>query len=179
MSWYYKNGSTITTLTYNGNDLVKMTNYIDNQFNFILDFSKKGNKITANFRYSDEEEYEAELNSDGYPIKMGQGGENINTFQYLDGNVASIITTYDNRTFKYDDKKSPLYYCKTPKWFSIGVGQLFSLFAIKNNIIEWNYKHTHDGEIYERTTEYTYEYDNNDFPTKMYQDGKLIATFTY
>ena len=159
-------------IKYNGNDLVKFV--IGND---IFMFSKNGNKITVLWNnYEDT----IELNSDGYPIKASynahsHNSDNIVTFQYLDKNlVAATFNFSETITYKYDNKNSPFYHCKTPKWFFIYFGFLFDEiidYDINNNKIEGGY--------FAFQSHYHYQYDNNNFPIKKYCNGKLYATFTY
>jgi len=150
------------TFTYSGDDLVKLL-----AEDVIYDFSKSGNTITINGNWNGEiSTTTIELNNDGYLIASGS-----TAYQYLDGNLVAA----SNDKYKYDDKKSPFYNCKTPKWALVWRfmrGWNICSFAIKNNVTEVCY-YSKD------CLEYTYEYDENGFPTKMYLDGNEHATFTY
>jgi len=163
-------------IVYNGDNLVKLI-YDDN----ILFFEKEGNNIIA----TNEDGvvcYVINLNSDGYPIRFNLNGDGYVSYQYLDGNLESIGNNGEIwNTFKYDNKKSPFYHCKTPKWFQIcfltwpmiGAGFAYGL-VIKNNVTEF-----YDDDGIHSKIECTYEYNDNDFPTKMYWNSKLIATFMF
>jgi len=160
---------------YSGNDLVELRDGTQKY----LDFSKNGNIITVLYDGLPLPYWTIELNSNGYPIKVGPY-----TLQYLNGNVISASTPYVEYTFKYDNKKSPFYHCKTPKWFQVCFCYITDwileypfAFGIENNLKNYtvkDYKYE-----YENTYDYTYEYDDSGFPTKMYENGKLDATFTY
>jgi len=159
---------------YISNDLVSL--FIpDNAPAYNVVFSKNGNKIIVDF--GDVWVDTCELNIDGYPIKaLG-----IN-FQYLDGNIIEEDRYLETITYKYDNKKSPFYYCKTPKWMYVYIDDgLFPMMGgFSNNAINRKYIYIlNDGDTIVETFTFTYEYDANGFPTKMYWDGKLYATFTY
>jgi len=166
---------TYVQLMYSGNDLVKFIlngSYGEND-EYVADFLKDGNIITL--LGQDGYTTTFELNSDGYLVNYGG-----TTWQYLNGNMVSVFSADWSWAYKYDNQKSPFYHCKTPKWFlvffnSLIVDGAFPFFySIKNNFTEAyrnEYEHTRE--------EYTYEYDNNSFATKMYRDGKLQFTFIY
>jgi len=184
--------------TYNGDDLVKVMGYVGT-----MDFSKNGNKITVLWN---EEVIVIELNSDEYPIKAswenGVGGfhyfnkNGTSIYQYLDDNVSSVSFDGEQsvmgsnvksitQKYKYDNKKSPFYNCKTPKWFPIhfciSSWWWHGFYGVKNNVTEFTYTSIEEdtGDIPTSTYTYTYEYDNNGFATKMFEKGVLTATFTY
>jgi len=190
---------------YNGNDLIKLiypapSSGSDEEF--FCSFSKNDNKITVHNR-DGAFRGEIELNKDGFPITASQSYiredsiarhiQNSWTYQYLDGNLASITfmsfingTQVSNqiKTFKYENTKPPFYYCKIPQW-TIYLDEIIPTMGMqsmlyRNNISEyksWGYLYP-EFEI-DKKIDYTYEYDNNGFPTKMYIDGKLWATYTY
>jgi len=166
----------VSTFIYNGDDLVMFKSG-----NITLNFSKNGSKITV-LSEEDNIDREIELNSNGYPIKSSWSNNAEWFFQYLDGNVQSLSIGGTSFIYEYDNKKSPFYYCRTPKWFpvfNLTITQVpFILpysYCIKNNITD--YISSCDDKNKQEWI--TYEYDNNGFPTKMYWDGKLYATFTY
>jgi len=150
------------TFTYSGDDLVKLV-----AEDVIYDFSKSGNTITIVGNWNGEINTSTiELNSDGYLIASGS-----TAYQYSDGNLVAA----SNDKYKYDDKKSPFYDCKTPKWALVWRfmrGWNLCSFAIKNNVTEMCRSN-------ENCSEYTYDYDENGFSTKMYLDGNEYVTFTY
>ena len=68
--------------------------------------------------------------------------------------------TENGYDYKYDNNKSPFYYCKTPKWYfivHIGLGGYVQ--GNQNNVTEIS---TGGGRKYE----YKYEYASNGFPPK-------------
>jgi hypothetical protein len=176
ITWYYMDETLFntTSFTYSGDDLVK---YIDNPDGpCIMDFSKNGNKIAVTMTESGKTRNSTiELDSDGYPIVWEFENETM-IYQYLDGN---LIHWGSESFFKHDNKKSPLYHCKSPIWYRAPLGLTTGYYSyyvgFKNNIIEIN---DGTGEPNNKTV-FTYEYDENGFPTKMYLDGELYATFTY
>jgi len=169
-SSYYMNGTLdgMATFVYNGDDLVKYVTGIS-----VFDFSRNGNKITYTVTVEQEVVRSAtiELNSDGYPI-IHDG----HPYQYQDGNLTTRYDGYSNMIFEYDNKKSPFYDCKTPKWFLVCVPFFEGYITpIKNNMTKITETRG------ETTTEYecTYEYNGAGFATKMYMDDKEHAKFTY
>ena len=184
ISGYYEGGEVtdIITLMYSGDDLVRLTYIIGDELDLLVNFTKKGNKITATFGFGEGIYGVAELNSDGEPIVMEVFEKSVN-FQYFDGNLLKADHHDDFViTYKYDNKKSPFYNCKTPKWLPICYDYgLPHILAMKNNVIEYS-----AGESWE---EFIYEYDNNGFPTEMYYHLKYnymfpnertgLLTFTY
>jgi hypothetical protein len=179
---YYNNDGehfNTETFTYNSDGSIKIreTNY-----------SISGNTITTDITIDDRNDRTTNItiNKDGYIVKEESAGETegdswgeIKTYQYQNGNLykyhREATFSYDVDSFtveyKYDNKKSPFYYCKSPKWFLqlLPEGDL----GFNNNIVKQD-------EI-----TYAYEYDSDEFPTKVtikgrYTDGKVdITTFTY
>ena len=117
------------------------------------------------------------------------------TFTYQGNNVTKIIsvdkyikneevidytTTID---YKYDNYKSPMYHCKTPKWLLF---TLYDGFGLYNNVTEEKYVRT----VYDpwnRTTTYKYEYDSDGYPIKRTEtssgsgsiESEYVTIFTY
>ena len=174
----------LSTYTYNAEgDLIEQE---DN--NFKITFTKNGNKIT----FVDEEGgyVEIELNNQELPVK------DTYEWEWADesGKFWSKYTTnltWQNRnpvkteaedewkagtetgletssvTYTYDDKKAPLYNCKTPKWFLWWDG-----YNINNNIKTWD----------NGTSVITYEYTYNDdgFPvTRKASNSSITDTYIY
>ena len=176
----YSNGvlQNTETFTYSGNDLIKVDIHGDD---LSFNFSRNGNLITNNeMNGGNPRVTTIELNSDGYPIKSEGdgyfGGTTI--YQYQDGNLVKVsqsdsYSSFDAQ-FKYDDKKSPFYHCKTPKWFMI-MYYYKNCFGIKNNMTEVFVKYSD----HENSTKLEYEYDDNGFPTKILDYGEFELTFTY
>jgi hypothetical protein len=177
---------------YSGDDLVKVEYETNGGHQNASDVSKNGNEITVS-SYNGEKIGTIKLNSEGYPIfilRHNYAPPNLTNFHYFDGN---IVSTDDGQSLsyggslKYDNKKSPFYHCKTPKWaliyFCSGLqtGWLNEFRYIKNNPIEIIcYEEDWWGNILELKTEYTYEYDENGFVTKRvnhvegeYEEGTI------
>jgi len=123
--------------------------------NFTYTCTKNGNKITF---YSGGEIYVViDLNAEGLPIKMDSDYYFIE-YKYMNGNVSEFRgcwkeSSCDNLTYTYDDKKSPFYYSKTPKWvlvYCLG-------YDIKNNT------NKHSGNVEYDYYTYTYSYTYNEF----------------
>ena len=162
ISRYYYNGDLLYTKTptYAEDDLVS---------DGTCEYTKNGNIITQKFKNSSKF-YTIELNDDGLPVTCDENYSSsshisiITYFGYQGGNLTErrCRETYtdgdwdtDFYDFQYDDKKGALYHCRTPKWYLI---LYLNDFGIKNNITREYRQYSHD--------EYTYEYDNNGFPTK-------------
>ena len=167
----------MATLSYTENDLISLN--ISGYGVFY--FAKQENKITAIVVGTGavRDTIVTELNSDSYPnyIMFNNDENYIYTFQYVDGNVASVSFPYDEKNYKYDNKKPPFYHCKTPKWAFIYCSCIDDIYpefflGIKNNLIEYSNRSHIQSKC-------TYEYDVNDFPTKMFDNGRLVVTFTY
>jgi len=194
----FENPDTLINILYSGDDLttIERSNSSLKSTNFV----REDNKITV----IDERPNCGtiiELNSDGYPIKRSYWQESLNgeiywdikTLQYSNGNLVSIRwenDLSDLESYKYDNKKSPFYYCKTPKWFHICFivmfeGVDYGLFrSIKNNLIEDIYRGKDEGVTHETIGTWVYEYDENGFPITGYRkvntaDADINYTFTY
>ena len=164
------------TFIYSGDDFVKVLG-----FEGTKECSKNGNTITI---LDGKTTIILELNSDEYPIKAKVSyeypdhlDERHYNLQYLDGNLVYVSDNDVRRCeYKYDNKKSPFYNCKTPKWlpvfYCLAAYGFSGYYGVKNNVIEFKYGRND-------TMERSYEYDDNGFPTKMFGNGKLEATFTY
>ena len=184
----YDNGklSFTETFAYGKNGSVKSvrTYYYDVKSRFEVEFVRNGNMITVPENEQDVADYH--VNDDGYLMKevreVWEG-----TYHYQGGNVTKITgfwkdwindTTEDVvMEYKYDDKKSPFFNDKTPKWL---IKFLFSDYGLTNNIIEHNHS---AGLLYT----YKYEYDSDGFPTKQTalkkykgkDDGRSETQFIY
>jgi len=184
ISWY---GGThlerSTTLTYNSNDLVKVAHWdgYDNSTR-TEEYVKNGNKITMTRKYEnpvDNDICTINLNSDGTIAKFEiNGSDYFTTYQYKDGNLTKY-SDYKAGEFeyKYDNKKSPFFNCKTPKWYMFFYFDCDDVFAGVNNMIERSWS----GEW---ADEYTYVYDEDGFPTKLTEkstryDGEMVIKFKY
>ena len=181
MKWsrYYSNSEfSEFTITYSGNVLTKMT---FSPSNHSYEFAKDGNKIT-NEETIGSTVYTRTiyLNSDGLLEKEIYEEEvysYIRNYLYDNGNLVKWIwesawiegedkgEENSIREFKYDNNKSPMYHCKTPKWFLIWN---FSIMGSQNNVTEEKYSET--------ITTYEYEYDSEGFPTKRTQINNGVVT---
>ena len=168
-----------TTLHYEGAELVKqvylnLTSQTD--YGYLYTFNKIGDTIfierseTNNEGISRTEDYgKIELNSDGMPVKrfLSIISESLystnNGYSIINGNCMSYTYKYiyysgsedDNYSIEYtfDNKYSPYYFCKTPKWF-----MLCYISGNNNNITYADYD---DG----RWSKFDYIYNDNGYPT--------------
>jgi hypothetical protein len=195
-------GSYIERFEYDDkNRIVKIHRYNDGKLEVTQTITYTGDNLSA-FAYGDRYDMSFEIdantiktrdpnckytfivNSDGYIISEETSNDYdfwYSKYHYQNGNLAKIsqdislddgTSAEELREFKYDDKKSPFFYCKTPKWF---LQYLFRNFGLNNNVIE--FKHRGDLQAYE------YEYDSDGFPISQglkEQDGEeTLTTFTY
>jgi len=136
------------------------------------------------------------LNIDGYPThkecftycyfsKNFEFLDAVFTFHFENGNLTKSViqdyqqidflsctgvmesATYGNE-FKFDNNKTPFYYCKMSKWYGISVHYGFNN---KNNVIEMLTPNTH--EYYE------YEYDSAGFQIRRTHNGKVDMEIKY
>jgi len=202
------NSKTKYTLTYSGENLTKVNyegvdryshvddhgevTYEDVEFNKELVYVRNGNTITGPAIEYDYNTYTISLNNDELPAKIvfDEGfGPSEYTFKYQSGNV-NEITSVDTgkdaleKITKYDNKKSPFYHCKTPKWFYWVFFEYchFWEFFCQNNPIELTGTFTYDGYKYDSTSKYVY--DSDGYVTARYSeyddyDDQEDFTFTY
>ena len=126
-------------------------------------FTRNGNIITWNLKGANEYAGVTSLNAEGLPEKTDLPSDRyIITYQYKNGNLSSERAgwieselAYSIDHTLYDDKKSPFYCCKTPKWFFI----FYFNYDIKNNALIYN-------SYYENSNENTntYTYNESGFP---------------
>jgi len=132
------------------------------EWNYKTTFTKNGNKIT----FVDEGQVEIELNTQGLPEKY-MYGNSPSTLTWLNGNLIKIEDAHATRTFTHDDKKSPFYYSKTPKWV------LFQYIGHQNvnnlKTMTWS-----SGS----TTTYEYTYNADGFPETRTVSG-TSETYKY
>jgi len=197
----YRNGILYltNTLTYIGNDLVKMVLEYQND-TYTEEYAKEGNEITIT--YYDDIGYLSGtnilyLNNDGFPDKydfiLGHNLGVVNNYTIQSGNITKIMSTQvhweitekdGSVNYKYDDKKSPFTHCATPKWWNIITRNvlMYNLdveFGCKNNVIEENRINIYwKGSSTNGKVEYTYEYDSDGFPTKL-TSGNNVVTIQY
>jgi len=174
------------THTYSDDDLVKITIVYSDAPEGIMEqiIVRNGNTISMSMSMGGENVTGTmSLNNDGYPISsvasIGEYEEQEMIFHFHSGNLTKItVISYSdgekNDEFEvlltYDTNKSPLHYCKTPRW----VMYLFTLnynLGINNNVIQ---------RIEEvATLTFVYEFDNDGFPTKQTDSIGNVATFIY
>ena len=188
------------TYGYDGDDLVSFS-----VGEMEITFSKPvNNKITRTEVYGEGQPHTTtiELNEQGYLSYYLEEGDYSWAYEYQNGNLVKKTRMSDDPNFKgiilsittytYDDKTSPFYNCKTPKWF---LGMFFELFedvslANRNNITSVTRLYPgyegDDGkgntiviEDEEETFTYTYTYDTAEFPLTMTNDEDETITFTY
>jgi hypothetical protein len=152
-------------------------------------FVKNDKKITWEYD-EDDMHYEIELNAQGFPVKytkewVGENGdwykltssltwqnENL-TKEDTNGGMKEegLEFSFDSSiTFTFDNKKSPFYHCKTPKWF-LWYGNFFGYSHNVNNIKTL----TRDGT---NTTTYEYTYDDDGVPVSR-TGGGVTETYKY
>jgi len=189
-SHYDKEGNlTFTkTISYSGNEFVKVviTTGVDPDFAATIEYTKNRNKITFTIKSNNSDKVETmivDLDNDGFPTKyesISDVASSVGAFEIHGGNlmkhsykvINDDITLEGSSDFKYDNKKSPLYHCKTPKWWWIISDFLRST---QNNVIE---RLDSSG----KKVEYKYEFDNAGYPTKCTAkdgDGEYVSEFKY
>ena len=153
---------------------------------------KDGNKFTLSDDTATEIRF-IELNAHGLPEKCAyligvKGSESwnfdIRTYTWHNGNNTKLSVEQDWKygskedtwsgtyTYTFDDKKSPFYYCTTPKWILLHFWGSYYSFN-DNNIID----HKLEDSVY-LTTEYTYN--DYGFPvTQTYSHTTNTTTYTY
>ena len=183
--YYLGNLNQTRAITYVGDDLVTVEDvYEENpENNGVTNIVVAGNRITfrCSLSLSGERSYILTVNKAGQITSSEsscEGGHRVLTFQYRGGNLVKSANGAEVAKIEYDDKKSPLYHSRTPKWL---LQHYFSnAFANKNNAV--------DAQIAPSLRYVTaYEYDSDGFPvrqtTTVIQDGEEvhsdITTFTY
>ena len=188
VSEYYYGGDLNYTmmLTYAGDDLVQVL-YSHSNGSETREYTKSGNTITEKYN---GKIYTIELNSDGLPVTREEersGSTLVETYYYKNGNMTqkairftipeNDYSEYHTYNYGYDNEKSALYHCKTPKWWLI---IHLNDFGVSNNITEENYIR-HYGE-------YIYKFDGAGLPTKRTykyiwgmagHERELVEEFTY
>ena len=188
------------TFTYMGDDLTKVISENEYYQQGYYKFEKSNNKINIHTSSGKNDKNaissSLELDSDGLPVRYNENlskdgnPSRIITYQFQNGNLVKTTVegkSYNNEIvtsstlFQYDEKSSPLYHCKTPKWFLFWyLREMCSL----NNVTESTSSSSHnisdvasDGE--DSTSTYEYVYDNNGFPTKRIEDGTKVTEYKY
>ena len=183
--------SEITNLTYNNaGELIKLISitYDDcegedrNPDAEIRNFTKRGNILE--FPNSGTTFY-VELNNEGLPIKWEHEylqGSLYNSkviWEYQNGNLSKEIRTNLGKTvtttFMYDDKKSPLLHCKTPKWFFVFTTPIWYglTSGLENNLT----KVLSEDEFGEKV--YTYDKDGYPISATIVSEGDGKDTFPF
>ena len=180
----------LKTFSYDGNELVKevVTIGINHVFGASSEYFRNGNKIVVktNDSADDITTTTIDLDNDGFPTKvesMRNLSSYLGIYEIHDGNLTkhSYKSTVEVAElllegisdYKYDNKKSPLYNCKTPKWWWI-----YSCVSTQNNEIEV----IDVSNMGEKRVENRYEYDKAGYPTKCTtkdSDGEYVKEFKY
>ena len=188
--------SVTRTIVYSGNLVTVNTITGTPEVNFAIKYVKNGNTITST------EGFEGGvaiiyLNNNEYPIKMVMSDEIDEatfTYQYQSGNMTEMssiatdvefneITSY-SISCKYDNKKSPFFYCKSPEWLMVtGIIPGFNYFA-QNNMLEQTQSTRNNNQVTGAgVMKYDYEYDSAGFPIKCkvtFHEGssaKIVHTY--
>ena len=172
--FYNKEGGLLYSqaLTYKGDDFIKvaMTSGVDSTFVATVEYTKSGNIITGIIKNKSSDNVDTitvNLDNNGFPTKYESKSDeasSVGVFETHGGNLTKHsykvihgdVTLEGSSDFKYDNKKSPFYYCKTPKWWWILSDKCIST---QNNVIETS---NSKGE----KVEYKYEFNNAGYPTK-------------
>ena len=195
------------TFTYNSEgDVVSQNRKSDvHGQNFTIIYSRTGNKILFGGNENEYAELDGELlvkysYESSWEDDDGKLGKNtwLQTYEYQNANLTKHTrgskTIYDGITYSestnintytsYDDKKTPFYCCKTPKWILIFFNPAwFSSGYIQNNWLAMDSKDTWGNT----TSTNTYTYDDADFPLTAksvyksdgYPPGESEYIFTY
>jgi len=137
-----------------------------NNANYTVVLNSKGVPEKQTVEYTKVEFNSSTMSTFSYFVRE------TNTYQYTNDNVskitfvmatgptsANVSTSYTStQTYTHDNKKSPFYHCKTPKWIMILDGR-----SIKNNILT-EIHHHHDDDYGLFTSIYTY--DSEGFPSE-------------
>jgi len=170
-----------------------------------ISFPKSENKITIDWRPHANQTKTYELFNDDFPFKYElahysahcTNSTHTKDFVYQNDNIIRVSwqsaidcnNPYSSGTIEYtfDNKKSPFYHCKTPKWYLLYKGwNLDELIVNKNNVIT----ETHFTEFEPETgyapvtTTVTYflEHDDDGFlksRTGTYYGETYTYSFTY
>jgi len=187
-SFYWGNGELVEsfTLIYDDNDLLSFVyDYSERDSQTIYDFIINGNTITIPGD-ADTESCTIDLNADGYPAKFeNESGSFIINYEYQGGNLTKMSSIEKGEgdshqrswEFRYDNKISPFYHCKTPKWF---IFYLLEELGSQNNVIEQTVPDANG------KGEYTYEFDSDGYPTKQtkkyrddYEEREWVTLYEY
>jgi len=176
-------------ITYSGDNFIKsvLTTGFDSAFVATVEYSKSGNKITVTIKSNNRDSIDTaivDLDNDGFPTKyeaITDVVSSVGVYEIHSGNLTKhsykvvrvgAMTLEGSDDCKYDNKKSPFFQCKTPKWWWILSDKCMST---QNNVIE---RSKNSGE----KIEYKYEFDNAGYPTKCtakYNNGESVNEFKY
>ena len=184
--FHYQNGELITTktLTYNGDELVKME-----ENNIETYFIRNGNIITLTTDPDSDYKDIITLNKNGFIAitktiydqydTSGTANPTI-AYYYRGGNLIEAkglsgphwMSSEYFIFYRYDNKKTP-FNCKTPKWFL--QHYLEKEIGLKNNATKINFS-SHHVNI---STSFVYEFDNDGFPTKRRETRIYDGDYEY
>ena len=182
-SYYYNSDLPylVNSLIYNADgDLVEVTlNVYEGPSLFAertTKFIKRGNLIDTSYGI-------IELNGQGLPIKYTRIDQE-ETLIWQNGNLVKRVfvdvgsTPFQSiSTFTHDNKYSPFYHCKTPKWFFIwfmGVGELYGYWNVNNMIDQELIANDEIRDI----PPIDYTYNDNGFPATSKQQ-RTVTTSVY
>ena len=182
-----------TILTYTGEDLTKCEYvYFDGGVELpdrsIRNYVKKGNTISYSMGVEILEGEGAgnqdfnitiTLNNDGFPEKLEEvlfNTTSVSTFTYVNGNLtkhlydtvfSSLLNDPGEKNYTYGVERSVFSGCNTPKWF---------LFL---NYFEMASHNVVTSSSFPNSTSYSYEFDSDGFPTKIFQGAGDITEYKY
>ena len=184
----------ITIVTYNGDVLTRIDYknlhpFSGRPYDVSSELTKNGNIITVKRTHSTLNliltTLYLHINNKGLLEKnVEEGGifSVVNSYKYHNENCVNYTYIYIQEgkiveeyslEYKFDDKKSPYYSCKTPKWFWFFTNKNFSAFS-QNNAIEEKYG---EGLYPEQITRWEYVYDRDGYPIKRIFIGSLGETW--
>ena len=183
------------TLNYSGNDLtsiIRTPNYNDDLDYAMAVFNIRGNTIdirqwqsdlsltvnSAGFIVSSATEVMSDVSETAYRYQNGNLIKRTILSQVVDGfdeNYRDIFKErFDEIDYKYDNMKSPFYYCNTPQWFL----QWFFNMGINNNVAERVGRVNLNTYAFEDSI-YAYEYDSDGFPISQLINNDSKTAFIY
>ena len=136
----------VSTLTYNSNGELVSVSTVGNKYDReeTIYFTKNGNRITM---VDDSYTWYIEIDNEGLPLKVvkeafeEKNESSYYLYYYDNGNIIKIESIDESeggnlkwtRTYTYDNQKSPLYYCKTPKWYLVAFESDYVFWMLSNN----------------------------------------------
>jgi len=192
------------TLTYNASGVLTSENYLGKG---TITFPKNENKITIDWRPNANQTITYELFNDDFPFNYElahynahcTNSTNTKSFVYQNDNLIQVAwqsaiecnNPYSSgtREYTYDDKKSPFYHCKTPKWYLLYKVWYFEEWIVsKNNVKTETHFHEFVAETgfvpITETVTYVLEYYDDGFLksrscTSNYDNETFSYSFTY